>query len=247
MVTSDLRFPADNGVVPALDVESVEELQRLVEATHDVEGIVGYKLGVAGALHLGLRGAVQAIQNITDLPVVYDHQKAGLDIPDMAAKYASICSEAGVHSLILFPLAGERAVREFVGHAQRGGLVPIVGGALPLAEYYVSGGGYVADDALDRIFALSAALGATEFVVPANDPEVVKRYARGLQAEVDRPGIFLPGIGALGGSIESAFVAAAGCRCYAVIGREIYKSKDPRVRAQQLGEEALRWAAKGSM
>jgi len=247
LTTLELRFPAADGVVPALDVDSTDDLRRLVEATHDVEGIVGYKLGVVGALRLGLRGAVQAIRDITDLPVIYDHQKAGADIPDMAAKYASICSEAGVHSLILFPLAGERAVREFVGHARQEGLVPIVGGALPFAEYHVSGGGYVADDALDRIFALGAKLRVTDFVIPANDPETVRRYAEGLRSEVNRPGVFLPGIGALGGSIESAFVAASGCRRYAVIGREIYKSEDPRIRARQLGEEALRWAEKASI
>lgn len=242
-ITSSLRFPEDSGVIPALDVESIDELQRIVEMTHDIEGVVGYKLGIVGALHLGLRKAVQAIQGITDLPVVYDHQKAGPDIPDMAGKYASICKEAGVHSLILFPLAGQRAVREFVGHAQREDLVPIVGGALPFAEYYVGGGGYVADDALERIFALSMTLKVTDFVVPANDPETVRHHAEILKAGVDVPGVFLPGIGALGGSIEGAFAAAAGCRRYAVIGRGIYKSKDPRASAQRLGEEALRYAA----
>jgi orotidine-5'-phosphate decarboxylase len=246
-VTTDLRFPVDNGVIPALDVESIDELQRLVEMTHDVEGIVGYKLGVVGALRLGLRGAVKAIRDITDLAIIYDHQKAGPDIPDMAGKYASICKDAGVHGLILFPLAGERSVREFVGHAQREGLVPIVGGALPFAEYYVSGGGYVADDVLERIFALSATLGVADFVVPANDSEAVGRYAETLKAGVDRPGVFLPGIGALGGSIEEAFVAAAGCRRYAVVGRGIYRSDDPRARAQQLGKEALRCAEKYSV
>jgi orotidine-5'-phosphate decarboxylase len=246
-MTSGARFPADSGVIPALDVESIEELQRIVEVTHDVEGVAGYKLGVVGALHLGLRRAVRVIQGITNLPVVYDHQKAGPDIPDMAAKYASICKKAGVHSLILFPLAGQRAVREFVGHAQREDLVPIVGGALPFAEYYVSGGGYVADDALDRILALSMTLGVADFVVPANDPETVRHHAETLRAGVDEPGVFLPGIGALGGTIEEAFAAAAGCRRYAVIGRGIYESKDPRTRAQRLGEEALRCAAKGPM
>lgn len=241
--TSDLRFPADNGVIPALDVESVDELQRIVKMTHDVEGVVGYKLGVVGALRLGLHGAVRAIQDITDLPVVYDHQKAGPDIPDMAAKFVPICREAGVHSLILFPLAGPPAVHEFVGHAQREGLVPIVGGALPFAEYHVSGGGYVADDALERIVALSMTLGVTNFVVPANDPEAVRRHAETLKAGVDVPSVFLPGIGALGGSIEEVFARAPGCRRYAVIGRAIYRSEDPRTSAQQLGEEALRCAA----
>lgn len=243
-MTTDLRFPADNGVIPALDVESVDELRRLVEMTHDIEGIVGYKLGVVGALRLGLSGAVQAVREITDLPIIYDHQKAGPDIPDMAGKYVSICKDAGVDGLILFPLAGERSVREFVGHARLEGLVPIVGGALPFAEYYVSGGGYVADDVLERIFSLSATLGVADFVVPANDPETVRRHAESLKAGVERPGAFLPGIGALGGSIEEAFAAAAGCRRYAVVGRGIYRSDDPRARARQLGEEALRCAEK---
>jgi orotidine-5'-phosphate decarboxylase len=243
-VTTDHRFPADSGVIPALDVETVDELQRLVEMTHDIEGIVGYKLGVVGALRLGLRGAVQAVRDITDLPILYDHQKAGPDIPDMAGKYVSICKEAGVDGLILFPLAGQRSVREFVGHAQLEGLVPIVGGALPFEEYYVSGGGYVADDVLERIFSLSATLGVADFVVPTNDPETVSRHAEVLKAGVDRPGVFLPGIGALGGSIEEAFAAAAGCRRYAVVGRGIYKSDDPRASARQLAEEALRCAEK---
>ena len=240
----DLRFPADSGVIPALDIEAVDELQRLVEMTHDIEGIIGYKLGVVGALRLGLRGAAQAVRDLTDLPIIYDHQKAGPDIPDMAGKYVSICRDAGVHGLILFPLAGERSVREFVGHAQREGLDPIVGGALPFVEYYVSGGGYVADDVLERIFALSVTLGVADFVVPANDPEAVGRHVETLKAGVDRPGVFLPGIGALGGSIGEAFAAAAGCRRYAVVGRGIYRSEDPRARAQQLGEEALRCAEK---
>ena len=243
-MSSDLRFPADSGVIPALDVETVDELQRLVEMTHDIEGIVGYKLGVVGALRLGLRGAAQAVRDLTDLPIIYDHQKAGPDIPDMAGKYISICRDAGVHGLILFPLAGKRSVHEFVGHAQREGLDPIVGGALPFAEYYVSGGGYVADDVLERIFALSVTLGVADFVIPANDPEAVGRHVETLKAGVDRPGVFLPGIGALGGSIEEAFAAAAGCRRYAVVGRGIYRSEDPRARAQQLGEEALRCAEK---
>ncbi len=237
-------FGSTHGVIPACDVETIDELKRLIDQTDGVEGIVGYKLGLTGVLRLGLAGVVKTVRQHTDLPLLYDHQKAGPDIPDMAAKYVAICREAGVHSLILFPLAGERAAREFAGHAQREGLVPIVGGALPFAEYYVSGGGYVADDALDRIFALSVRLGVTDFVVPANDPGMVRHYAETLQVEVDRPGLFLPGIGALGGSIKGAFAAAAGCRRYAVIGREIYRSNDPRLRAQQLGEEALRWAAK---
>lgn len=233
------HLPPDGGVIPALDVDSVDALRRLVEATTDIDGIVAYKLGMAGALRLGLSGAVRAIREITDLPIIYDHQKAGPDIPDMARRFSAICREAGVTSLILFPLAGQRAVREFVSQAREAGLIPIVGGALPFREYYASGGGYVADDALERILASAVVHGATDFVLPAHNPTLVRLHAKVLRDQVDRPGLLLPGIGALGGSIPEAFAAAAGCRRYAVVGRAIAAARDPRDAARRLGEQAL--------
>src|ERR671939_60344 len=95
-VEEALAAKADIIMFDNLDLESVDELRQLVEITHDIEGIVGYKLGVVGALRLGLRGAAQVVRDITDLPIIYDHQKAGPDIPDMAGKYISICRDAGV-------------------------------------------------------------------------------------------------------------------------------------------------------
>lgn len=230
---------ARDGIVPALDVDSIDDLRRLVEATGDVEGIVAYKLGMSGVLRLGLPGAVRAIRELSDLPVVYDHQKAGPDVPDMAEKFAAICTEAGVTHAILFPLAGERAVDGFAGALLRAGLVPIVGGDLPFADYHVSGGGYVADDALERILDRALSIGVTEFVVPANDAEVVRRHAEALRARLDEPTLYMPGIGALGGTVEEAFAAATGCRRYAVVGRAIAAAEDPREAARRLAEQAL--------
>ncbi|GAB1813342.1 orotidine 5'-phosphate decarboxylase / HUMPS family protein [Mycobacterium sp. MUNTM1] len=229
----------DGGVVPALDVDSVDALKHLVELTTDVDGIVAYKLGIAGALRLGLPGAVRAIREISDLPIIYDHQKAGPDIPDMARRFSAVCHEAGVNSLILFPLGGPGAVREFVCQARQVGLAPIVGGALPFPEYSASGGGYVADDALERILAAALGHGAIDFVLPAHDHALVGRHSRFLREHIDRPGLFLPGIGPLGGSIPEAFAAAPGCRRYAVVGRAITAADDPREAARRLGGQAL--------
>jgi orotidine-5'-phosphate decarboxylase len=236
--------PLSDGIVPALDVDSVDALRRLVEATTGVDGVVGYKLGMSGALRLGLPGAVAAIREISGLPIVYDHQKAGPDIPDMARKFSALCAEAGVTSLILFPLAGQRAVAEFVGGALDNGLTPIVGGDLPFPEYHVSGGGYVADDALDRILELAIDCGAAEFVLPAHDTAEVRRRSELLRQRVEVPGVYLPGIGALGGSVPEAFAAAEGCRRYAVVGRAIAAADDPGEAAKRLGEQALTAAAK---
>ena len=239
---SPVQFRTTHGIVPALDVDSVDELQRVVAATSGVEGVVAYKLGLAGVLRLGLAGAAQTVRALTDLPILYDHQKAGVDIPEMGAKFAALCREAGVDGLILFPLAGPLAVREFVGGALRAELLPIVGGDLPHPQYRVGEGGYVADDAPSRIFAVAAELGADHFVIPANNAANIRAYLAALQPAVARPVLFMPGIGPLGGSIGEAFGAAPGLACYAIVGRAVYASPDPAEAARRLGAEALAFA-----
>ena len=72
------------GIVPALDLTSIDELKRVVESTSDVDGIVEYKLGMHAVLHIGLFHAIRTIRAITDTPIIYDHQKAGADMPDSA-------------------------------------------------------------------------------------------------------------------------------------------------------------------
>jgi orotidine-5'-phosphate decarboxylase len=238
-------FKHSHGVVPACDVETIDELKRLVDQTTSVEGIVGYKLGLTGVLQLGLAGVVRAVREHTDLPLLYDHQKAGPDIPDMAAKLVRLCREAGVQGLILFPLAGPGAVRAFVGQSLEQGLVPIVGGALPLPDYLVSGGGFVADDGPQRLFSQAAELGADHFVVPANEAAAVRRYVGLLRKTVDRPKLVMPGIGSLGGTISDSFKETVGCDAYAIVGRAIYAVEDPAEAARRLADEALRFSTGG--
>jgi orotidine-5'-phosphate decarboxylase len=237
-------FRATHGIVPALDPAELDAIKRVIEVTTRIAGVVAYKLGLTATLRLGLPLAVRELRSVTDLPLIYDHQKAGPDVPDMAAKFSRICRESGVDGLILFPTAGPQAVKEFAGGALREGLLPIVGGDLPLPDYNVSGGGYVADDALPRIVAAAAALGVDHFVFPANNPARVGVLGREAEAALGRPpALFMPGVGALGGSIGATFAEApAGSRLYAVVGRAIYGAVDPGEAARGLAEEALRFA-----
>ncbi len=237
-----ISFRSSHGILPALDMESLDDMRRVVEKTSRVEGIVGYKVGLTATLRLGLEGAIKLLRPVTDLPLIYDHQKAGPDVPDMAAKFCATCRAAGADGLILFPVAGPRAVAAFVGGALKNALVPLVGGDLPLPDYNVSGGGFIADDALDRIFALSVEIGAQHFIVPANKPEKVKHHADALKAKLKRPSLFMPGIGALGGSIGATFAVTKGCNAYAVVGRAIYGAPDPIEAAKALCGEALAFA-----
>jgi orotidine-5'-phosphate decarboxylase len=238
----DVRLRSTHGILIALDMESLNQMRRVVEQTTAVEGIVGYKVGLTATLRLGLGGAVKSLRSVTDLPLIYDHQKAGPDVPDMAPKFSATCKEAGVDGLILFPIAGPRAVVEFAGSAYVNRLLPIVGGDLPFPDYNASGGGYVIDDALDKIFRKAIEIGVDHFVIPGNTAAKVAHHAGWLVEKIERPALFIPGIGALGGSIAEAFSAASGCDLYAVVGRAIYDAANPAEAARRLAGEALRFA-----
>ena len=236
------RFAGKAGIVVALDGERVDESLRVVEATTDVPGVVGYKLGLTVVLRLGLAAAVAKLRVATKLPIIYDHQKAGPDVPDMAVKFCATCREAGVDGLILFPTAGPRAVSAFVGESFRNRLLPIVGGDLPFPDYNAAGGGYVIDNALDLIFERAMAIGADHFVVPGNTPDKLRHHAARLCARIDVPVLLVPGIGPLGGTLTDAVKAAPGCRVFGVVGRAVYAAPDPRAAAQRLVDEALQAA-----
>jgi len=237
-----VTFRTTLGIVPALDLESVDAVCRTVEETTSVPGIVAYKLGLTMTLQQGLANAVETLRRVTDLPILYDHQKAGPDVPDMAGKFSASTRQAGVDGLILFPLAGPRAVDGFVGSALDERLLPVVGGDLPLADYNQSGGGYVVDNALDLIFERAIGVGADHFIVPGNTPDKVSHHAERLTGLIAKPKMFIPGIGALGGSIPDTFAAATGCDTYAVVGRAIYGAPDPADAAKRLADEALQFA-----
>ncbi len=237
--TSPPVLRTTHGIVPALDMESLDDVRRVVEQTTRVEGVVAYKLGLTCTLRLGLSAATQALRSVTDLPIIYDHQKAGADLPDMAAKFARTCKEAGVDALILFPVAGPTGVKAFVGEALANGLLPVVGGDLPLPDYNAAGGGFLVDDALASIVEQSAAMGATHFVVPAIDGAKIRHIESLLLKQMKSPALFLPGIGSLGGSIDDAFSAAPSCHAYAIIGRAVYDAPDPGEAARELAAQAL--------
>ena len=237
--TSTLRFRAKHGVIVALDAEKLDACKRTVDLTTGVEGVVGYKLGMTTVLRLGLAEAVRQLRAHTDLPLVYDHQKAGPDVFDMAAKFAALCAEAKVDALILFPTAGPRSVEGFVGETLKRGMLPIVGGDLPFPDYNVSGGGYVADDALERIIAKSIEIGADHFVIPGNTPDKLRYHSAWIRKKLESPVFIVPGIGALGGKIGDAVKAASGCSVLAVVGRAIYDAPDPAAAARALGAEAM--------
>ena len=213
-------------------------MRRLVKAIDPVEGVIGYKFGSLLALGFGLARVVAAFRALTSKTLIYDHQKAGLDVPSMAPEFAAVCRDAGMDAVILFPVAGPGSVDAFVGATLAAGLTPIVGGALPLSDYLVPGGGYVTDDALDRIIARAWDLGARDFIIPATDGAAIARHARTVGPRGPSR-LFMPGIGPLGGDVERAFTAARPLPSVAIVGRAIYAAPDPAAAARRLAAAAL--------
>ncbi len=65
----------------------------------------------------GLPAVIIAARKHTDKPIIYDHQKAGTDIPDTGRNFARVVKKAGVDTVIFFPQAGPETARAWIYHA----------------------------------------------------------------------------------------------------------------------------------
>lgn len=230
-------FETDYGVIVACDVKTLEELKTLVNATAPVRGIVGYKVGFILGLNHGLANVVEAVREFTDLPVIYDHQKAGTDIPEMGTEFAAVMKKSGINSAIIFPEAGPATQEAFVKALINEEIVPMVGGDMTHPKYLESDGGYIKDDSPEKMYVNGAKSGAEFFIVPGNKIDAIRRYAK-LLSSITKPRFCFPGIGRQGGDIEAAF-NACGTSAYAIIGSSIYKALDPKRAAKEFCKIAL--------
>ena len=226
----------DKSIIPACDVDSLEKLKKIVKETCSVEGIGAYKIGLELVIPFGLKKVVETIKNITDLPIIYDHQKAATDIPELGEKFAKACK--GVDAVILFPQAGPVTEEAWVNAALKEKLGIIVGGEMTHKGFLQGDDGFIADDAPKRIYEIAAKLGIKDFVVPGNKPEKIKEYREFLEELGITPIFYSPGLVAQGGKItESAKVA--GQYWHAIVGRAIYNAKDINKAAKELTKELI--------
>lgn len=222
----DFRPALTHGIIPALDVPTTAAVRDIVAATSSVPGVVGYKLGLATVLDLGLAAAVDLVAGLTDLPIIYDHQKAGLDIPSNATNFAHSLAAAGVRAAVVFPVAGPRATVEYTSAIRTAGIVPLVGGLLPVPDYTKSSGGWVSDDVLEQIVRIALGNNETHLIVPAGDHvDPVVRVAADFGV---RPTLFVPGISASGQELAVlSGVAGRVAGIYPIVGQEVVAADDP--------------------
>jgi orotidine-5'-phosphate decarboxylase len=215
----------DRSVIPACDVETLEQFEEIIKQTADVEGIGGYKIGFELGLGYGLGKVVKTARKHTDKPIIYDHQKAGTDIPDTGKNFARTMKKAGVDTVIFFPQAGPETERAWIYHALDKGLNIIVGGRMTHPGYAVSEGGFITDEGALEMYRIAAKAGINNFVVPGNKPDVIKQVKEIIESEGVSPIFYAPGFIAQGGKIEAA-AKVAGDHFHGIVGRGIYESQD---------------------
>ncbi len=242
-------FNLKYGIIPACDVNRLDNLERLVRSTCNIEGIVGYKVGAILGLKYGLPLVVETISKYTNLPIIYDHQKFGTDIPEICGgDMLEVFKDAGVNIVIIFPQAGPETLKvtivgsddpklkDTVKGCYKFGLTPIVGGEMTHSRYIFNDGGYLTDDAPERMYLDAAKLGVEYFVVPGTKTDKMKKYRSLLSKALNEPKFLFPGIGReyQGGDIIEAFDAVKPFSSYAIVGRAIYAAKDIKEAAERL-------------
>ncbi len=216
----------DRSVIPACDVTDINDFENLVKGTAEVEGIGGYKVGFSLALTYGLPKIVEVARQYTAKPIIYDHQKAGTDVPDTANTFMRTVKSSGVESVILFPQSGPETERAWIYRAFDNDLKVIVGGIMTHPAYLVSEGGFILNDAAFEIYRLAARSGVSNFVVPGTKPDIIKAVRDVVEAEGVNPIWYVPGMATQGGDYEKVSEALGKNNWNAIVGRAIYTAKD---------------------
>jgi orotidine-5'-phosphate decarboxylase len=210
-------------IIPALDVTNLEAADRLAARVGGHPAVYGFKLGFGLGLTYGLPAVVEALRRHSDRPVIYDHQKAGTDIPDTGALFARVMEQAGVDEVILFPQAGPETLRAWVEALHAAGRTVIVGGAMTHKAYLQSEGGFVVDSAATEIYRLAFALGVRRFVMPLTKPALCRQLwtDAGLDASCT---LYSPGYGAQQGQLAPFGWVPAHL---VIVGRALLQADDP--------------------
>lgn len=248
---SERIIEADRSIVVAADVSGYDffNLTKKLIGTSPVEGMGGIKIGFQVGLGIGLPGAVEMIKSGggythfkpgRNLAAIYDHQKAGTDIPDTGKNFARTMKEARVDAAILFPFSGPDVEESYISELQEQEVGVIVGAEM--THPGITGKeSYVKPDAFEKMFYKAIALGVRNFVVPGNKPERVRHWREYFEREIGEGkfDLFAPGFVAQGGEITEAG-KAAGKNWHAIVGRGITQAADVRLAAEEHVQQILR-------
>ncbi len=235
----------DRSVIPACDV-SFEKFEEIIKETADIDGVGAYKIGFSLSLRYGLPKVVEIARKYTDKPLIYDHQKAGTDIPATGNEFAKIMKESRINAVILFPMAGPTTQKKWTRALQEENIEVIIGGLMTHDKYLYSEGGVIADEGISKdcgwlwMYRNGVDDMVNNYVVPGNKPYRIKKIREELEVHQRRIGIkldelvfYAPGFVAQGGEISET-AETAGKYWHAIIGRGIYKADNIKQAALEL-------------
>jgi orotidine-5'-phosphate decarboxylase len=222
----------ERSIIPACDV-NIDEFETLIQQTSEIAAVGAYKISAVLGLSVGLPRVVEIARKYTSKPLIYDHQKAGTDIPDTGAAFARMLKGSGIDAVILFPLAGPATQEAWVSAARDADLPVIIGAHMTHPKFLSSEGGYINDGAVDTILRLAAAAQVCDYVVPGNQPSTISKIRQLLTSLDIDPTFYAPGFISQGGKINTA-AEAAGPHWHAIVGRAIYGAADMRAAATSL-------------
>ena len=204
-------------IIPACDV-SLQVYLDIIQATKDIPEVGGYKIGFQLGLGHGLPKIMELTRMFTEKPVMYDHQKAGNDIPATGNNFAKTMEEGGIDTVIMFPFTGPVTARTWIDAAKDKGLNVIIGGRMTHEGFPIS------DEQVQEIYAIALEKGVTDFVMPGNQPTFVASQLADFKAKGITPTFYAPGFVAQGGDISET-AQAAGDNWHAIIGRGLFWNK----------------------
>lgn len=216
---------ADRSLIPALDLRSVRDLPDVLTAVQEVPFVKAVKPGFTLGLD-NLKETRQIIREYKpDWKAIYDHQKAGCDIPRNGENFAYKMVEAGIDAAIIFPLGGAETEVAWI-KALQDAMVPVIVGAEMTQEgFFVSEGGFIADEAPERMFRIAAGMGVRHFFLPGNKPEKILYYRELITqfTEGEDFTVYSCGYFKQGGDPAKA-TKVAGRRSHYVVGDTIVKA-----------------------
>lgn len=237
-------FGMEKGVVWAADVVPDDFAQKM-EQIGDADGLVGVKIGFEVGLGLGLKEASRIVRANSDAQVLYDHQKAGNDIPDISVNFVRAMVRGEVDGAILFPFAGPETQTAWTKALQSEGLGVFTGAEMTHKKFKKAEGGSIPETSLRNIIALALDLGVENFIVPGNKAPSVTKWRKQIEKVrgIGNSALAAPGFVDQGGSITEAG-SVAGKIWHPIIGRGIHENAHMRPRqAVEFYTEELREAA----
>lgn len=201
------------GIIVAFDMKDRMDAIGLADELESAKGNFAIKVGRPLEMKYGI-GIISAIQNITDIPIIYDGKIA--DIPYISAMIAETAYDYGASAVITHSFVGLDVVQAIVD-LDKGDVIAVVEMSHP---------GWGANKYPFSMTLSLSEIGVNGIVLPATKPELIRSINNGLEDDMY---IISPGVGVQGASIGDAIEAGA---TYEILGRLIYDSDDPAVIAE---------------